>query len=92
VTLKPERADVAGSFYRAPVAPKTSQNGLRQLSERCGFRPPTLGRRGVVGDAEVDQTHEVVSGHQRVGRLDVAVDQSVLVRRNRSRYPGVAPI
>jgi hypothetical protein len=32
-------------------------------------------RSGVVGDTEVDQIHEIVTGHQRVGGFDVAVHQ-----------------
>ena len=77
-----ERVDVGG---RGTASPRTC-SGLAYsgvISCRPAPSARASGRRARVeqlGDAEVEQLGRAVGGHQDVGRLEVAVDDQVLVR------------
>ena len=68
--------------FGSPDPPRTLTERLARLNDNL----QTLGERlktsiaGVVGDAEINQVHEVITSYQGVGGLDIAMYQSVPVR------------
>ena len=85
-----QRVDVGGGGHRlAAHLLGAGVLGRHQLQPGRGRRQRLPGHLGIeqLGDAEVEQLGHAVLGDQDVGRLDVAVDDQVLVRVLHRRRP-----
>ena len=74
---RPHREEVAAAVDRG--APRLLGAHVRRRPEQAPGGREVLGRIGHLGDAEVGDLHPVARLHHDVGRLDVAVDDVVLV-------------